>query len=61
MKVNTGLGVAGIIVLALLVITLTPWLLVWAINALFGTGIPYTAKTWAAALILGGAVRAGTK
>jgi hypothetical protein len=31
-----------------------PLAVVWSVNALFGTGIPYSLKTWAAALILSG-------
>jgi hypothetical protein len=31
-----------------------PLAVVWSVNALFGAGIPYSLKTWAAALILVG-------
>ena len=43
----------------ILVLT-TPIALIWALNTLFGLGIAYTMKTWAAALILGGAVKSST-
>jgi hypothetical protein len=30
----------------------SPLVTIWAVNVLFDTGIPYTARTWAAAFIL---------
>lgn len=47
-----------IILLALLLIILGPFLMIWSINTLFGLMIPFTLKTWFAALILGGSVSA---
>lgn len=35
-----------------------PLLAIWAVNTLFLTAIPYTLKTWFAALFLLGAVKA---
>lgn len=51
---------ATLLVLVLPVVALIVWLaplaLVWALNILFALALPYTLKTWAAALILGGIV-----
>jgi len=35
------------------VIVFFPLLLIWALNALFTLGMPYTLKTWAASFIIG--------
>tara|TARA_B100000131_G_scaffold301522_1_gene323807 strand:+ start:916 stop:1113 length:198 start_codon:yes stop_codon:yes gene_type:complete len=35
-----------------------PFVTIWSFNTLFDLGIEYTLKTWAAALILGGALYA---
>lgn len=40
--------------LVVCVIAFGPLALIWALNVLFGLALPYTLKTWAAALILGG-------
>ena len=48
----------GIVVLVLLVIVFGPLGGIWAVNTLFGTDIPFTLKTWAAALVLTGIVSA---
>ena len=47
-----------IILLALLLIVFGPFLMIWSINTLFGLTIPFTLKTWLAALILGGSFSA---
>jgi len=49
---------AAVLVAALIVamIVFGPLLLIWALNTLFMFSIPYTLKTWAAALVLGGVV-----
>jgi hypothetical protein len=52
-----GDGVKVLLVLFLLVlgiaaIILFPLLYIWAFNLLFGFSIPYTLKTWFAALLL---------
>lgn len=41
---------------ALIVVLLAvgPLALVWALNVLFGLALPYTIRTWAAAMIVGG-------
>lgn len=38
--------------LILLLAIVAPFALIWALNALFLLGIPYTLKTWAAALVI---------
>lgn len=43
----------GIIVLVVLAVWWGPLACIWAVNTLFSLVIPYTLKTWAAALILG--------
>ena len=48
--------IALIIGFVLLVIWLAPLASIWSINTLFGTTIPFTFDTWAAAFILGGVV-----
>lgn len=49
----------GLLVLGLVVVlvVLGPLASVWALNTLFGLGIGYSFKTWAAALLLGIALR----
>lgn len=44
-------GTAVIVVLVTLA-TVTPVLLLWALNVLFRCSIPYTFRTWVAALLL---------
>lgn len=46
---------AAVILVALAVVAVVvfgPIASIWAVNALFGTAIPFTLKTWAAALVL---------
>ncbi len=52
------LGVAGFIVLLLLVIVLFPWAVIWALNTLFpALAIPFTFWTWLAVLVIGMFIR----
>jgi len=44
----------AIIVIAIVIAV--PFGIIWSINTLFATGIPFTLKTWGAALILAGSV-----
>ncbi len=44
--------IIALVVLVILAIWLAPLAEIWAINTLFALAIPYTLKTWAAALIL---------
>lgn len=56
-----GMAAAFLICVAVvLALWLLPLATIWAINALFGLGIGYTFKTWAASLILFG-VLAGSR
>lgn len=52
--------VTAITILLLVAITIAvgPFLLIWALNTLFGLGISYDWNTWAAAFVLGGVVSA---
>ena len=45
-----------VIALVLLVIVCGPLASIWAVNTLFGLTIPFTFETWAASLILTGAI-----
>ncbi len=44
--------IIALVVLVILAIWLAPLAEIWALNVLFVLAIPYTLKTWAAALIL---------
>ena len=46
------LGISLLFVLALLVLVGWPLTVVWAINTLFRLGLPYTAQTWLASVVL---------
>lgn len=46
--------VIGIVMLVIAAVVCIPFGFIWAINTLFAFGIPYTAKTWLASLILVG-------
>jgi len=46
-----------IILLIIALIAIGPLLSIWALNTLFALAIPFTWKTWLAALILGGVVK----
>lgn len=52
----TDSAVVLIFIIAILLIIFGPFLSIWAVNTLFGLTIPFTLKTWFAALILGGLV-----
>ena len=41
-----------VVILAGVALVWAPLALIWSINVLFGLGIAYTFKTWAAALLL---------
>ncbi len=52
------LGVAGFIVLLLLVIVLFPWAVIWALNTLFpALAIPFTFWTWLSVIVIGMFIR----
>jgi hypothetical protein len=45
-------GVMGLVVLFCILVAIGPLLLIWASNVLFGMGIGYSLKTWAAMFVL---------
>lgn len=45
--------------LVILAFIIGPAIAFWAIKTLFGIAIPYTFKTWLAAVLLGGSMKAG--
>jgi len=51
----------NILILAAVALLLVagPFIVIWALNTLFGLGIAYTIKTWAAALLLGTLIQGG--
>jgi hypothetical protein len=52
LPVNTvGLGIA-VIVLTILFVVWWPLAVIWSLNTLFQTEIPYSLKTWAAVAVL---------
>lgn len=53
-----GWAMGGIVMLVILAVVFGPILLIWALNTLFGLGIAYCLKTWAAAFVLGAIVAA---
>lgn len=47
-------GFAILLILAIALILLAPFAIIWAINTLFpAVAIPYTLETWAASFIIG--------
>jgi hypothetical protein len=42
-----------VLVIVLTVVTVGPLASIWALNTLFGLAIPFTVKTWFAAMLLG--------
>lgn len=52
------LGIAGIVVVAIVLIFLWPLAVIWALNTLFVLGIPYTFWTWLAVLVLNATISA---
>jgi hypothetical protein len=49
---NSIVTVVAIFALLVAVVVFAPLALIWAINTLFVTNIPYTLTTWAASLII---------
>lgn len=49
------------VVLSVVLLVLLPLATLWALNTLFGLGLPYTVNTWAAASVLTGIVTAGNR
>ena len=47
-----GFALAGIVVLFAALVAIVPLALIWALNTLFGLGIPYNLWTWLAAAFL---------
>lgn len=43
-----------LVILFIVFVIAMPWVLIWSVNTLFSLGIPYTFKTYLAALVLGG-------
>lgn len=41
-----------VILIVLGIVVLYPLGIIWSVNALFATGVPYTFKTWMAAFLL---------
>jgi hypothetical protein len=55
---NIDIVVTFAFILGLVVgIVFLPFAGIWALNTLFGTGIPYTFQTWLASLVLLGITR----
>lgn len=53
---NTAKGIA--VLVGLVLILLSPFFTIWALNTLFPVlDIPFSANTWSAVLILGGALK----
>jgi hypothetical protein len=44
--------IIGLIILIILLITIGPLAVIWALNTLFGLTIPFTIWTWLAVIIL---------
>jgi len=54
--------VIGIVLLIVLLLVFGPLLTIWALNTLFpALNIDYTWQTWAAVILLGGAIRGSAK
>lgn len=52
-----NLKILGFIILVIVLVTIGPLLVIWSINTLFPIAdIPYTFKTWIAALLIGGSL-----
>lgn len=53
-KVLVTLGIAGLIVLFILILVFLPLLTIWSVNILFpALNIAYTFETWLATILLG--------
>lgn len=46
------LGIVGMIPLVILMIIFWPFVIIWALNTVFGLGIAYTFWTWLAMLVI---------
>jgi len=58
-----NLGILAIVLLAIALVVVGPFLVIWAWNTLFGTvlTIAYTVWTWLAVLIIGVFIRSDVK
>ena len=58
-----SLGIFAIVVLAIVLVVIGPFIVIWAWNTLFGTllMIGYTVWTWLAVLIIGVFIRSDVK
>lgn len=45
-----------VLVIVLAIVVVGPFASIWALNTLFGLAIPFTVKTWFAAMLLGLAI-----
>ena len=52
------IGAILFLILVAITVAIGPFLLIWAMNTLFGLSISYDWNTWAAAFVLGGVVSA---
>lgn len=58
LKVTSGVGLVLVIVFAIVMAILGPFLTIWALNTLFPVlAIQFTFETWAAVILLGIAIR----
>ena len=46
--IGASVGAVVLVLLLIAIIVFQPFIIIWAINVLFGVGIPYTFKTWLA-------------
>ena len=51
-------GIGGLILLIVVLITIGPFITIWALNTLFGLGIAFNFFTWAAVVWLTGVLSA---
>jgi len=61
MKVEDAGKIYGIIFVVGLLMIISPLLIIWALNTLFGLGVAYTVSTWFATLVLAGTVSGAKK
>ena len=54
--IMNGSAIVLMFAIIILLIIFGPFLSIWAVNTLFGLTIPFTLKTWLAAIVLGGLV-----
>jgi hypothetical protein len=60
LPVKDATVVLPILILSLLLILFWPLAVIWSLNTLFDTGIPYSLRTWAATVVLVTIVRVST-